>query len=218
MRLGYSFWGFLGSGVTDTPDGGRSHRQAFLDGLERRGLHITLLQRNRDLAEAGDRQADRFRFDRGLPPLDALMLEWRWPIAGRNTTVCGAEGHTCDLHRQVELVAHYTQADGIPILVWDKDRQFPRSRSAAYQRGVAVFEPGLRLSPGAYRLLFPVADGLLDAADPVRLAQANRPTTLAYVGNQYDRDEAFDVFFAPAARRVEHEVAGSGRARPVGRV
>ena len=27
MKIGYSFWGFLGPGVTDTPDGGRSHRR-----------------------------------------------------------------------------------------------------------------------------------------------------------------------------------------------
>ncbi|WP_405537498.1 hypothetical protein OG787_32255 [Streptomyces sp. NBC_00075] len=27
MKIGYSFWGFLGPGITDTPDGGRSHRR-----------------------------------------------------------------------------------------------------------------------------------------------------------------------------------------------
>ena len=31
---------------------------------------------------------------------------------------------------------------------------------------------------------------------------------MAYVGNQYDRDEAFDSFFAPAAARFPHQVAG----------
>ena len=33
MRIGYSFWGFLGPGITDTPDGGRSHRATLIDGL-----------------------------------------------------------------------------------------------------------------------------------------------------------------------------------------
>ena len=35
-----------------------------------------------------------------------------------------------------------------------------------------------------------------------------RPLPLVYVGNQYDRDEAFGAFFAPAAARFEHRVAG----------
>ena len=33
MRIGYSFWGFLGHGVTDTPDGGRCHRRTLIDAL-----------------------------------------------------------------------------------------------------------------------------------------------------------------------------------------
>ena len=208
MRLGYSYWGFLGPGVTDTPDGGRSHRRPLIDALDRRGLHTTLLQRNRDLAEAGDHVADRYRFDEGLPALDALMLEWRWPIPGRNTTACGTAGHACDLHRQGELLAHYTDEVGTPTLIWDKDRQLPADDPLRARAGVAVFEAGLRLSPGAHRLLFPVEDARVDAADPKLLAKQDRPTTLGYVGNQYNRDEAFDTFFAPAARHVEHEVAG----------
>ena len=33
MRIGYSFWGFIGPGITDTPDGGRSHRATLIDAL-----------------------------------------------------------------------------------------------------------------------------------------------------------------------------------------
>ena len=43
-----------------------------------------------------------------------------------------------------------------------------------------------------------------------------RPLPLVYVGNQYDRDEAFAGFFAPAAARHPHRVAGKWtRTRPV---
>ena len=35
-----------------------------------------------------------------------------------------------------------------------------------------------------------------------------RPLPLVYIGNQYDRDEAFSAFFAPAAARFQHRVAG----------
>ncbi|MGW7657691.1 hypothetical protein ACWGJ7_38365, partial [Streptomyces tendae] len=48
MKIGYSFWGFLGNGVTDTPDGGRSHRRPFIDALSARGHNIVFLQADRD--------------------------------------------------------------------------------------------------------------------------------------------------------------------------
>ena len=104
VRIGYSFWGFLGPGITDTPDGGRSHRRTLIDGLIAAGHDIVFLQRNRDLDEAGHDLRHRYTWDDGLPDIDALFLEWRWPIPGRNTTGCGSPGHTCDLHRQDELV------------------------------------------------------------------------------------------------------------------
>ena len=57
MRIGYSFWGFLGPGITDTPDGGRSHRRTLIDGLIAAGHDIVFLQRNRDLRRSRARPA-----------------------------------------------------------------------------------------------------------------------------------------------------------------
>lgn len=69
-------------------------------------------------------------------------------------------------------------------------------------------EAALDPTPGAHRLLFPVADRLLDQADPALLATAPRDVALGYVGNQYDRDEWFGKYFAPAAACFEHRVGG----------
>jgi hypothetical protein len=208
MRIGYSFWGFLGPGVVDTPDGGRSHRRVLIDGLRSRGHDIVFLQHDRDRTEAGLDLSDHYTWDNGFPEIDALFLEWRWPIPGRNTTACGTTGHTCDLHRQHLLLSHYTQCQGTPTIVWDKDRKLPSSDPLRQTDHVVVCEAALSPSPGAVSLLFPVADDALATADPVALAAAPRPRPLAYVGNQYDRDEAFDAFFAPAAAVSDHVVAG----------
>jgi hypothetical protein len=208
VRIGYSFWGFLGPGITDTPDGGRSHRRPLIDGLTAAGHDLVLLQRNRDLEEAGHDLRASYAWHAGLLGIDALFLEWRWPLPGRSTTKCGSSGHTCDLHRQDELVAHYTAGRKVPTIIWDKDlRLEPRSPLRSLP-GVAVCEAALKPSHGADSLLFPVADTALDRADPVRLAAMPRPLPLVYVGNQYDRDEAFSMFFAPAAARYTHRVAG----------
>ena len=98
MRLGYSFWGFLGPGITNTPDGGRSHRRPMIDALVLRGHQVMFLQRNRDLIEAEDDLRGHYRFDGGFPPLDALMLEWRWPIAGRKATARSCSGRWASAH------------------------------------------------------------------------------------------------------------------------
>lgn len=208
MRIGYSFWGFLGPGITDTPDGGRSHRRPLIDGLLSAGHEIVFLQPNRDLREADCDLRDRYAWDDGLPPVDALFLEWRWPVTGRSTTACGSPGHTCDLHRQDELVAHYTIRRKIPTIAWDKDLHLEASSPLRSLPNTVVCEAALRPSPGARSLLFPVTDTALDDADPAALAAVPRPLPLVYAGNQYDRDEAFGEFFAPAAARFPHRVAG----------
>ena len=208
VRLGYSFWGFLGPGITDTPDGGRSHRRPLIDGLTAAGCGIVFLQDNRDLTEASHDLRDCYAWEAGLPGIDALFLEWRWPVPGRNTTPCGTPGHTCDLHRQDELLARYTTGQQVPTIVWDKDLQLPASSPLRSLPNVTVCEAALAPRPGAVSLLFPVADDDLDRADPAALAAMPRALPLVYIGNQYDRDEAFKAFFAPPAARHGHRVAG----------
>jgi len=211
MRIGYSFWGFLGPGITDTPDGGRSHRRPFIDAIRAAGHQVVFLQPNRDLAEAGDRAADRYPFDPGLPEIDVLFAEWRWPIPGRNTTTCGARGHTCDLHRQADLLNHYTHTLGTPTVIWDKDLKLPPTDPLRQHHGVVVCEAALIPSARARPLLFPLDDALLDEADAPVLTAQSRPLPLTYIGNQYDRDQAFDRYFAPAAAHLPHRVAGKWR-------
>lgn len=208
MRIGYSFWGFLGAGVTDTPDGGRSHRRVLIDGLLSHDHGLVFLQPDRDFTEAGLDLSGFYTWDVGLPEIDVLFLEWRWPIPGRNTTWCGAAGHTCDLHRQQELLDHYTRARGTLTILWDKDRQLPADDPLRTAGNVVVCEAALHPTSRAVSLLFPVADSALAAADPAVLAAMPRDVPLAYVGNQYDRDAAFDTYFAPPAASHRHVVAG----------
>jgi hypothetical protein len=208
VRIGYSFWGFLGNGITDTPDGGRSHRRPLIDALTARGHDLIFLQADRDRLEAGDDLSSMYTFDGGTPGIDVLFLEWRWAVSGRSTSPCGTEGHTCDLHRQDELTGHYTVRLRTPTVIWDKDRQLPGRSPWRQAPGVAVCEAALAPTPGARTLLFPVQDALLDHADPGALAAAPRDIAVGYAGNQYDRDEEFGRFLAPAAARYAHQVAG----------
>jgi hypothetical protein len=206
MRIGYSFWGFLGDGIVDTPDGGRCHRRTLIDGLIGVGHDIVFLQANRDLTEAGELLP--YVWDTGLPDIDALFFEWRWTIPGRNDTHCSAPGHTCDLHRQQDLLHVYTKERGVHTIVWDKDQQLEAADRLHGLPNVTVCEAALFPRKDAVRLLFPIADRVLDAAEPAVLARLPRDLPLVYIGNQYDRDDPFDTYFAPAAAKVDHRVAG----------
>ncbi|GAB3977727.1 hypothetical protein GCM10029978_068310 [Actinoallomurus acanthiterrae] len=206
MRIGLSFWGFLGPGVLDTPDGGRFWRRPIVDELLALGHDVVLLQKDRDGLEAGD--ALPYQWHQGFPPVDVLFCEWRWPLPGRNTTPCGADGHTCDLHRQTDLIFRYTIRSTTPTVIWDTDRQLAADDELRELPHVIVGDPALLPTPGTVSLLAPVPDHLLDEADPQRLAARHRPLPLAYVGNQYDRDHDFEKFFVPAAARFRHRVAG----------
>lgn len=208
MKIGYSFWGFLGDGITDTPDGGRSHRRTLAEGLIAAGHTVVFLQQDRDRAEAHQPVTGPYVWDQGLPDIDALFLEWRWPIPGRSDTPCTAPGHTCDLHRQQQLLDQYTYHQGVPTLLWDKDQHLAPADPLRRIKHLTVCEPALHPRHGATSLLFPVADHILHTADPEALAARPRRWPLVYVGNQYGRDPAFTTFFAPPARHLDHVVAG----------
>ena len=44
MKIGYSMWGFLGSGIVDTPDRSRSYRRPVVDALIAAGNEVVFLQ------------------------------------------------------------------------------------------------------------------------------------------------------------------------------
>src|SRR5205807_2374055 len=111
-------------------------------------------------------------------------------------------------HRQEELLRHYTKERGIHTIIWDKDQRFRRSGWPSGAPNVTVCEPALFPRRDANRLLFPIADKALDSTDPTALTKQPRDLPLVYIGNQYDRDDSFDIFFAPAAATHEHRVAG----------
>jgi hypothetical protein len=212
LTIGYSFWGFLGNGVVDTPDGGRSHRRTLLQGLLASGHRLALLQSDRDRSEASDpmQLASDATWAAGLPDIDALMLEWRWLVAGRNDPASRDHaGYTPDLDRQRQLVAHYTLGLGTPTMVWDKDLTLAADDPIRAQPNVQVLEAALYPGQGARQLLFPVADDVLDGrlAAPGALS-GRRELPLVYVGNQYGRDDHFDRWFAPLASQHPHSVYG----------
>lgn len=209
MKLGYSCWGFLGKGIVDTPDGGRSHRFTLIQGLVNAGCSIIMLQKNRDLEEAGEdyRHTGVTFNSSGFSEIDTLFLEYRWPIPGRNVDIAKTNPYyTPDYDRQQRLISFYTNKR-IPILIWDKDQKLIVDPLSDYPWHT-IFEAAFKPNPGKFRLLFP--------ADPARIDDARRKVTkhqtdskqsdLVYVGNQYERDESFLKYYDKASQIIKRRV------------
>lgn len=207
MKIGYSCWGFLGKGIIDTPDGGRSHRLVLLKELIRQGSTIIMLQKNRDLVECNqDFTQKKLSFGNGFPQIDALFLEYRWKIPGRNCELSKNDpSYTPDLDRQNELIEFY-QKNNIPIFLWDKDQKLTKTEEQK-MKNVIVFEPVLKPRFNRKSLLFPINSQKTTKSfyKLKNYNQKNKKLDLIYIGNQYERDDSFKEFIDNPAGMVKSE-------------
>ncbi len=250
MRLGYSYWGFLGDRKEDeagneisAPDGNATYSWSIIHEARKRGWQVYAMQQDRDrpaFMRAGGNFAafsERKRIDAyngllqtngvELPELDVLLLEWRFPIFGRNC--CSWEGQPCfpstaksgqpimangygnnpvelqpDLFRQYELLKHY-KTRGTKVIFWDLDHKVTL-RDEEYYKPDAVFEPSAApktLLVERTRTDFPfVVEDLLQfptlSANPLR--------KLVYIGSRYERDECITEWVKPASDKWPGQV------------
>lgn len=204
--LGYSCWGFLGKGIIDTPDGGRSHRLTLIKSILARGFDIVMLQKNRDFDEADEMIfVPGLHYSSDFPEISTLFLEYRWPIEGRNRYEDRESmGYTPDLERQNELLNYYQSKD-IPIIIWDKDLKINKD---LYINNSYFFEPSLFPRKGRESLLFPFDSGLMKKgiASLNQYKKEDRFLNLIYVGNQYERDSSFESWIDKVAGLLKTKV------------
>lgn len=223
LRVGYSAWGFLGDNKIEngievsTPDGNASYSWSILWELQQRGYQVFWMQKNRD-AEAVSQfwrknfssfsnekrwlayQATYQTGGRDLPDLDILLLEWRFPIPGRNTDDdVMSSAYQPDLRRQSQLLEHYS-ARGTKIVVWDLDHKLTvadEEMLLKLDRKVAVFETSV--SPlnqwiTRTRVEPPVVPSAL-TEHPTLPSDAMQKSV--YIGSRYERDDVITEWLGP---------------------
>ncbi len=260
MRIGYLFRGFLGDIKLDhdgnelsTPDGNATYSWSLEHECNRRGYKLIPLGENLDEPAAMREGANLFSAfswqkrarsyermirngwarmsDRQLPELDLVLVEWRWPIPGRNTPDDrGRPGYQNDLDRQREVLTHYSDL-GVPIVVWDLDHKLtfedmdmwsmagvgfhvietatgPRNLTGVCADGSTMFAQAVRVEPPTV-----VADLLQHDIDQ------RMPTHhLGYVGSRYERDETIDHWIGTIAPRGTHRAKFWGKWEPADEV
>jgi len=230
MKIGYSYWGFLGDYKEDekgnplsTPDGNAAYGCYLISAMYKAGHEVAMLQEDRDWPTfkrrgkydfAAFSQDLRFsaymkplREPSGFPKIDALLLEWRFPIPGRNTPDAkGKPGYQPDLERQNELLEHYSGK--CPIIVWDLDYKITEEDEVRLQKlgCVGILETAVSPRKGLiprYRVEPPVHT-------PDLLVRAPRPLNpnkkLVYVGSRYERDDIIDKWIKPVSDAFPQQV------------
>ncbi len=238
MRIGYLFRGFLGDVKMDangnelsTPDGNATYSWSIEHECNRRGYKLIPLGPNLDAPAAerlghgifeafswGWRSPSYVRMlqngwtklsDKTFPELDLVLIEWRWPIPGRNTPEDkGTIGYQNDLERQGEVIRHYSEK-GTPIIVWDLDHKLQWKDLPS--NDFKVIETSV--SPGPFRTRVEpptVIDHLLQHKMVDRMPTHH----LGYIGSRYERDETIDEWIKPITPMHTHRAKFWGKWEP----
>lgn len=235
MRLGYSYWGFLGDNKIEngqhvsTPDGNATYSWSIIWEALRRGWDVFSMQEDRDIGAWSEYGPANFSaFSQGkrmhsylrtqatggvmFPELDVLLIEWRFPIFGRN---CHSwEGVPCfpepwnngasssgqlqpDYWRQYQLLRHYSGTK-TKIIFWDLDHKLDLD-SETYWAPSTVFETSVEPVDGfAHRTRVEppiVTEDLLQFPT----LKANPKKALAYIGSRYERDDVITEWIKPVS-------------------
>ncbi len=238
MRIGYLFRGFLGDVKLDrelvevsTPDGNSTYSWCIEHEFNRRRHQLIPLGSNLDAPGAGSlgeglfasfsqekRAASYERMlrrgwahlsDRRFPELDAVLIEWRWPIPGRNTpTDRGSPSFQNDLERQGDVLREYSSR-GTPIVVWDLDHKLMEEDERHW--GFDVIETAVQPRRDHVRVEPPCVTSELLQFD----IDGRMPTYhLGYIGSRYERDETIDRWIAPITPPNTHRAKFWGKWEP----
>lgn len=231
MRLGYSYWGFLadrkfknGQEVS-TPDGNAAYSWSILHEAQKRGWATYLMQEDRDreyVVRAGVHAFESFsprlrhlawansiaamEMHNTFPELDVLLLEWRFPIPGRNTGVDKNDpNYQPDLDRQFELLRHY-KGTNTKIIIWDLDHKYTGKDEYLYKAD-AIFETSVNPIEGWFKKRTRVEPPIvIDDLLQFKTVPCDPKRKLVYVGSRYERDDVIEEWIKPVSDRFPGEV------------
>lgn len=247
LRVGYSFWGFLGDNKYDThgnrvstPDGNATYSWSIIWEAMRRGYTVHAMQDDRDwtgwkidkeenFASFSKEKRTKMYLDLKhtfgsseiMPELDVLLVEWRFPIPGRNVDLIapGENGrppqyfydpfkHQPDWHRQFQILNHYKETK-TKIILWDLDHKL-EAADESYWNPDAIFETSQtprRLTMDRTRVEppFHIPDLL---QHPTLPSDPNRK--LVYIGSRYERDDVITEWVKPTSNQYPNGVEFHG--------
>ncbi len=243
LRIAYLFRGFLADLKYDkhgtevsTPDGNATYSWSIDHECFRRKHRLIPLGENLDefaagtLGEAafsafsGDKRAKSYErmlkrgwsklSDKKFPDVDLVLIEWRWPIPGRNTSAdIGSLHYQPDLERQEQVLRHYS-SKGTPIIVWDLDHKLTAEDEARWSL-TNVIETSV--APRKLLVRRTRVEPPTIVADMLQWPLDTRMPThhMGYVGSRYERDETIDKWIGSITPPATHRAKFWGKWEPL---
>ena len=237
MRFGYAAWGFLGDTKLDgsgnelsSPDGNAAYSWSILWEAQKRGWTTYWMHHDRDKTAFSLFGKDLFSsfsqqkrvsaylntIQTGgveLPELDVVLVEWRWPIVGRNTfDMKWKPGYQPDLERQSQILNHYANTTAVVVL-WDLDHKLTYEDEDLWQGAYqAIFETSIKPLDQHFHRRTSVNPPVVVSdlmQHPTNQVDPNRK--LVYVGSRYERDDAIDAWIRPVSDAFPGQVEFWGK-------
>jgi len=217
--------------VVSTPDGNSTYSWSILWEAQKRGWETWLLQEDRDAEYVNVKKTKAFEaFSRtkrysawkkskktittkdtelvsldDLPKLDIVLIEWRFPIEGRNVGIGRHDpNYQPDYDRQEELLTYFAGTD-TKVILWDLDHKLTLEDELKWDPD-AIFETSVRpltLSKRRVRVEPPiVVEDLLQF--PTMPCLPGRK--LVYIGSRYERDDVIDKWVKPVSEMFPFQV------------
>lgn len=228
MKIGYSFWGFLGDNKikdgkeVSTPDGNAFYSWSIINALVDRGHKVYRMMPDRDKEAVEMFGVDNFKafakdkryraykslIDEIPNDLDVLLLEWRFPIPGRN---CEIEkdnpAYQPDLDIQNMLLEKYGNTK-TKIIIFDLDYKLTLEDELKVMPH-AVIETSL-LPKQRYSRRYPVFIPFdFEVINEMPIERAVKEKAITYVGNRYERDNMIDKYLAPLQGKISIQLYGN---------
>jgi len=229
VKLGYAFWGFLsdykierGQEVS-TPDGNAAYSWSILWEAQQRGWETHLLHKDRDaecyskfacssfgsfsqkMRDDAYRRALKGESLDELKDLDVVLLEWRWPIPGRNSDISITDpAYQPDLDRQREILKHCVE-NKIKLIIWDLDHKLTLEDVEMWKPD-AVFETSVWPHCDAMKTIRVEPPIVINELYQFDTLPASESRKLVYIGSRYERDDVIEKWIKPVSDEYPFEV------------
>ena len=229
MNLGYSFWGHTGDRLSEqtknSPDGCAWYASSIVEELSDRGHSIYRMMPNRDQDDVLAYGVDCFKafctdkrikaYDKlipvdlnTLPELDILLLEWRFPIPGRNTLdLQDTPNFQPDYLIQTKLLNHYLTKTNTKIVIFDLDYKLDEQDEhwlSIWSDRVTVFETSIKpkdalLKRVSVNIPFWMTENIVTSIP-------SKYKKIVYIGNRYERDDPIEKYLIPFSKKYPFTV------------
>jgi hypothetical protein len=229
MKIGYFFNGYLSDKVSefskDSPDGNAWYSAAIIDEFLNQGHEVYLLGVDKDAADYttyGDSIFNSFEkkkrvnvyksakyveweFNKdkcnikNLPQLDFILLEWRFPIPGRNTL---EDVHTDNFQYDLLMQNYILQQYNCPITIFDLDYKITLEDEHTLQnkKNIKIIETAINPTQKVIpRMSVDIPFWM--HSDIIQNSQISKYKDLVYIGSRYERDRSIEQYLVPYSQR-----------------